>query len=837
MEENIFGNYVIIEKIATAGMAEIFLAKRRGIEGFEKLVVIKKILSHLSSDKEFIDMFIDEAKIAAQLSHPNIIYIEELGKIGESYYIAMEYVSGKNLAQILNIYRRLNKNIPLDITLYITTKICSALDYAHKKKDKDGREMKIIHRDVSPSNILISEEGEVKLTDFGIARATSQIHITDIRLLKGKISYMSPEQAQGKEVDKRIDIYALGIVFYEMLTNHRVFEGKTDLETLEKVKEGKVLPPRKFNPQIPLEIERIVLKALQKSVNKRYQNAYLMWHDLEKFIYQHHLNRTNVDLANFMEMLPMLEKEAIELKVKTEKPTEEEKPTKKEVKEPISAKEGEEVSFQKIATELSPTEKLIAEEKEKQVKAIPPVTPSWARVEVSSKHTARFFSLFFIGLLLVGALFAFFKLRKPPSQKVETVKETVAYLKITSSPSGAKVILNGGEYENQEIGTTPCELKEISLAKYKLKVLKEKFNPYQTEIDLFLTPQKEIAVSLEREIKISSRPTETQILISPSQQKGVAPDKFTLWFGQNEIKVEKAGYLPFLFSLEVKEDGEIDFIDRSPHVQIVSQNPFHLHFLLAKPVDIHSQPPEVEIKIDGKKVGKTPLHQHPLLLGKTYTFVFEKKGFRKKIKKLTIQETTSPNIRVVLKKVEKISGPVVKKREPQLEERPVFRLPRVKVTVSDKETGKVLRDCKIKLVDRRNFTGDTNIIFLIPSQQEKEVAVGDYILFVEKKGYELFTQRNISLKENDEKVIEVELIPVKGEIMVRTFPQDANVYLDEVFLGQGMVIKRDIPAGKYQLKVTHPSFNQPKIMTIEIGRKKRKYKVMMKEGELVLKGK
>ncbi|MGH9856754.1 MAG: protein kinase domain-containing protein, partial [Acidobacteriota bacterium] len=252
-EEGInFGQYLLLDKIATGGMAELFLAKRKGVEGFEKILAIKRILPHMSDNEEFVTMFIDEAKLAAQLTHHNICQIFDLGKIENAYYIAMEYVNGKDLRAILRSSRAKTKPMPIDLAVLVISKIASALDYAHRKRGSNGQPLNLVHRDVSPQNILISYEGEVKLVDFGIAKAATKAHVTQHGALKGKLLYMSPEQAWGKTVDKRSDIFSLGIVLYELLTGRPLFfdENDTEVTILEKVREAKITPTREFNSRV-----------------------------------------------------------------------------------------------------------------------------------------------------------------------------------------------------------------------------------------------------------------------------------------------------------------------------------------------------------------------------------------------------------------------------------------------------------------------------------------------------------------------------------------------------------------------------------------------------------
>src|SRR5689334_10513227 len=267
-------------------MAEVFKAKAFGVEGFERLVAVKRILSNIAEDEEFITMFIDEAKIAVQLQHANIAQIFDLGKVDDSYFIALEYVHGKDLRGIFDhLHADEGALMPMAQACFIVMQVCEGLDYAHNKRDAQGRELNLVHRDVSPQNVLLGYEGEIKLVDFGIAKAAGKASKTQAGILKGKFGYMSPEQVRGLPVDRRSDIFSLGIVLYELLTGERLFVGESDFSTLEKVRNVEILPPSSFNKKIPAELERIALKALAKDVEDRYQNAIDLHDDLQAFLY------------------------------------------------------------------------------------------------------------------------------------------------------------------------------------------------------------------------------------------------------------------------------------------------------------------------------------------------------------------------------------------------------------------------------------------------------------------------------------------------------------------------------------------------------------------------
>ena len=282
-------------------MAEVFKAKAFGVEGFERLLAVKRILASIAEDTEFISMFIDEAKIAGRLNHANIAQIFDLGKADGSYFIAMEYISGLDCRGIFDRYRRVSSKLGVDMACYCVMKVCEGLDYAHNKTDSLGNPLNIVHRDISPQNILVSYEGEVKIIDFGIAKAAGKSTQTQVGILKGKFSYMSPEQVRGLTLDRRSDLFSLSIVLYELLTLERLFLGESDFETLEKIRKVEVAPPTLYNPHVPKELEDIVLKGLAKDPNLRYQTGHEMQQALQKFMFNQSLYFTNKDLAATMQ--------------------------------------------------------------------------------------------------------------------------------------------------------------------------------------------------------------------------------------------------------------------------------------------------------------------------------------------------------------------------------------------------------------------------------------------------------------------------------------------------------------------------------------------------------
>jgi eukaryotic-like serine/threonine-protein kinase len=263
-----YGRYLLLDRVAVGGMAEVYVAVRPdGPPGH--LYAVKRILPTLAEDHEFITMFLDEARLLVQLEHPGIVPIHDLGAQGEGYYYAMDYVAGRDLRALLDRCRAAREPLPVPIAASIAARVADALDHAHRKRGADGAELRVVHRDVSPANVLLAFDGSVRVIDFGIAQAAFRTRREDT-VLRGKFGYMSPEMVRGQPVDRRSDVFALGAVLHEMLTGERLFRGKSELEVLEQVRSAAVRPPSEKRPGVPRGLDAVVLKALAPEPGQRY---------------------------------------------------------------------------------------------------------------------------------------------------------------------------------------------------------------------------------------------------------------------------------------------------------------------------------------------------------------------------------------------------------------------------------------------------------------------------------------------------------------------------------------------------------------------------------------
>lgn len=294
-----FGKYLLLEKLAAGGMAEVYLAKLSG--GFNKFVAIKRILPQFSENTEFLQMFKEEAKIVANLRHSNIVSIHYFGHEKRQLYLVMDFVEGQNLRQTLNVLKKENKQLTIDQIIYLIKEVAAGLDYAHRAlDDTTGKPLNIIHRDMSPQNIMISFEGEVKIVDFGIAKAGSNLEQTQAGTIKGKFGYMSPEQADAHELDARTDVFSLGIIMWELISGERLFAASNEALTLKKVRECQIPSLRKIIPELPAELERITLKALSKDLSLRYQSASSFHKDLNRFLNVHYPEFSKQEFSRYM---------------------------------------------------------------------------------------------------------------------------------------------------------------------------------------------------------------------------------------------------------------------------------------------------------------------------------------------------------------------------------------------------------------------------------------------------------------------------------------------------------------------------------------------------------
>jgi serine/threonine-protein kinase len=478
----ILGRYQLLKEIAIGGMAEIYVAKQTGVEGFEKLVVIKKILPQFARDPHFIKMFLNEARLAARLTHPNIVHIYDLGYANGVYFIAMEYIHGENLSGVTFACRQQKHAIPLEHALKIVSQICEGLHYAHSKTNVQGKPLGVVHRDVSPQNILISFEGVVKLVDFGVAKAATRYdEDTRAGLIKGKLAYMSPEQISGQPMDSRSDLFSLGIVLWELCTGRRLFGRFEPAVILQKIAEAEVTAPSQANRRVTPPLEAIILRCLQKDPGRRYQSAFQMHMAIEEFMKKQGLSSSTLHLGRFMHTL-----------------------FKQKLEDDEKIREAEEAGAgleSELFSDLEPTKEAAegAAAIEELFPTTPPTTGESAVVEVSDEDIVGtpkrrwgvwvFLLLLLLALAVVGyrfhseilALMAKWTGKEESAGKPEPplvlARGTV---KVDSRPTGASVALDG-----RSRGKTPGELSDIEVGvEHQLEVSTPGYQPWSIRFTL-----------------------------------------------------------------------------------------------------------------------------------------------------------------------------------------------------------------------------------------------------------------------------------------------------------------------------------------------------------------
>lgn len=557
-----FGQYILISKIGSGGMAELFKAKKLGIEGFERVLAIKRILPHLSSDEEFIDMFIAEAKLVARLTNKNIVQVYDFGRIGQNYFISMEYIRGKDLRAIMKRCREKGMKFPIPLAVFIAKEVASALGYAHTQKDNTGKDLSIIHRDVSPQNVLISYQGETKVVDFGIAKAGAHSKTTT-GVLKGKLSYMSPEQAWGKPIDHRSDIFSLGIVAYEMFTGERLFKGDSEINTLEKVREAKVEPmPSLINADLPQNLEAKLLKALARDVNERYQSAAEFESEFGEVLFNLLHTDPNASLRQFMHEL---------------------------FKEEIDAEHRSEMEEETVSFEVEEEPALVEQKSHRtgSIKAKP-----IQRKEERKNYPYVIATILFILILAGGFVFWTNYNKTIPSENLQTAPEKTETAKtdeqgtlpavpgkkpeapavnneqktvvqsdtessekikdgsvIVNAVPWAKVFIDGKPY-----GTTPKTIENLKVGSYNLKLDNPSFPPWETKITVSANQATKISYKFGGFGKLIVNASPWGNVYVDGALKGQTPLTIErIPSGKHTVKIGKEGYVGASKNITISE--------------------------------------------------------------------------------------------------------------------------------------------------------------------------------------------------------------------------------------------------------------------------------------------
>ncbi len=458
------GRYQLLRKIAVGGMAEIYLARVTGAAGFEKNVVVKRILPQLAQSDEFYQMFLDEARIAATLQHPNVVQIYDAQNVGGEHFIAMEYLDGADLLTIRRVLAERRQGLPVQHSVFIVSGVASGLHYAHERRGLDGQPLEIVHRDVTPQNVILTREGGIKLVDFGIAKATNRLTTTGFGTLKGKLAYMSPEQCRSEPVDRRSDIYSLGIILFELTTGKRLYRGMSEYEVLKQVIETDVPAPSSLLPGYPADLEQVVMRALARDRAVRYPTALAFHQDLEKFARARGVVGSALALAEFL--APLLEEaerqveERMQRRIAADEAGDERGATppsgripRKEVGGPVPAAGDDTVAtpIRRAASTRMASEPSIID-----------VAPDLSHIRL---RRSAFWPIFFLLLIAAGGAAAFYYLRVRPGAVAAAVADAgptrrpppeVGGIRVTSQPDGAAVWLRLGRTPLTSIPVDPA---------------------------------------------------------------------------------------------------------------------------------------------------------------------------------------------------------------------------------------------------------------------------------------------------------------------------------------------------------------------------------------------
>jgi len=687
-----FGKYTLLEKIATGGMAEIWKAKFSGVGGFEKYLVIKSILPHLAEDKEFVDMFFDEAKISVMLQHSNIAQIWEMGQIKDEYFIALEYIAGKNLREIVKKCKSKGLHLSVEQTTYIIAETCKGLEFAHQKRTLPDIGHPIIHRDISPQNIMVSYEGEVKIVDFGIAKARGVAEgKTQAGVLKGKFGYMSPEQARGQDVDHRSDIFATGIVLWELLTGQRLFLGESDFDTLERVKTMEIKYPSVFNPMVERELNIITLTALERDLNRRYQSAGEMQADLSRFLNIYHADFTPMKLSSFLKTIfeeDIQHQHVLHERQRRHEVDLENAPTQRAdgmidlenaetIQSRLPGSPDVDLDIDKLLLDEASAVNLItgsnikyrAEESyhlfKKKNGLVGTLRPSQVRSIVLGVAMLAALVMLFLGLKTImdkgDKRKIFDQYQKEVQSTQAAVKPTMGYVNIDTIPRGAKVFIDPVEGDTEPNGYSPLSYVELTAKPHLLRILKEGYRPFEQEIQVTvstLDSPLDFKFTLEKELRygkivVTSSPDGATIYLNSTNTGFRTPYTFDQLEAPQQVTVrlEKDGYRNAEKTVALKPEIE-EVLD------------FRLYPRVGR-LCIRSDPEGAEIYLDEDLAGKTPLDFPDIYPGREYRLRLSKKGYQDRSGVISIDNPDLPKtVNWTLKKLPPSFGLLIVQAKP-----------------------------------------------------------------------------------------------------------------------------------------------------------------------------
>ncbi len=554
-----FGKYILLRKVASGGMAELFIALHKSVGGFEKLIVIKRILPQMNQDAAFIEMLVHEARVAANFTHPNIAQTFDVGKVDDTYFIAMERVEGEDIRSIVRQMRTKNVvEFPVQHAISIVLGVAAGLAYAHERRDASGGLLNVVHRDISPQNIVVTYAGDVKIVDFGIAKSQQMAEEAGSGQLKGKVPYMSPEQARAEDIDWRTDIFALGVILFELTTGRRLFKGATEHETLRLIKDEPYPLPTKVVPGYPAALEPIVMRALAKRREERYQSARELKADLETYVRDERVHVSAVGLESWMQML--FRERIAQLNVEISDAKARADTIAAFMPQPDSS------PFSSGMTGLFPAVDMTT------LSSVPSTGGgSGAGAAVASIPPAKKSSALGVVVggavvlaLAAGGVFAYVKATSPaatpsasaalPPPTASEVVDAKGAIKITSTPPGAAIWINGDLRDE----VTPATIANLPIGRaLKLKLSKDGLESYKEDVTIDKAGDtKAVDATMKTgsvTVTLDITPPPLGVWVDGKQWKG-ALDKIDSLSAEEEhrILVSSPGYLPQTFAVNQK---------------------------------------------------------------------------------------------------------------------------------------------------------------------------------------------------------------------------------------------------------------------------------------------
>ncbi len=668
----VFSRYSFARRLAVGGMAEVLLARQQGIAGFEKLVVIKRILPQLRNDGRFVEMFLNEARLAAALHHPNIVEIYNIERETEDFFIVMEYLSGEDLRLILRRAKREEFRIPVAIACRVIADAVAGLDYAHGATDTQGRGLGLVHRDVGPTNLMVTYTGTTKLLDFGVAKANVHNIYTKPGTLKGKYGYASPEQVQHHELDGRSDVFSVAVVLWELLTVRRLFRGDSPSEVLKAVMERQIPPPSSYNPEVPEELDQIVLSALRRDRDQRTPSARMFREHLEGLMEQQQWHVGQHQVSSWMQAVlaeQWEERKLLEHEVAAADPIELERtqeipaafaPSLSASSSPTGGSSGLMDPSQSVPVSVA-------------AQVAPPVYDDRRRTGLIVVLT-MLFTLVLVGLLAAAYFIGrstpteVVTLRPPPPSPVIQGPQKVAFL-LHVVPDGARVRVDGELYKNP-VGVSGALLEAVANEKVQLEISKE---GYKTETLIERAPATGTKSVYATLVKVSTEIQASKAAVkvapapplpspppppqgSPKQREQrrtarsrrprvptPAPTSLVLRFTPSDARVifdgrRQRGRSPLRLSAVAPGRHRIDVsapgfekVSRYIEVGEGQSNAFTVNLVELPPetaaVDVATNPPGAAVIIDGSPVGSTPVRGLQLEVGTNHQVVVNMKGF------------------------------------------------------------------------------------------------------------------------------------------------------------------------------------------------------------------